>query len=160
MIMRWCNVQTDEYDLEAKTHPTIYTHHKLHNTNENKFPGFPGMYNNMIIICCYYRLSSRQCCVYIYICILYIYVYMYRNVTTNNHIEMQIYRLRIKLSPTAVRNTYRTNKIRSFRITYSNVMRCCIIIICMILGYMYNAINYGMQYIYIILQDLWLIHKL
>ena len=38
VIMRWCNVQTNEYDLEAKTRPTIYTHHKLHNTNENKFP--------------------------------------------------------------------------------------------------------------------------
>ena len=38
MIMRWCNVQTNEYDLHAKTYPTIRTHHKLHNTNENKFP--------------------------------------------------------------------------------------------------------------------------
>ena len=41
MIMRWCNEQTNEYDLQAKTYPTICTHHKLHNTNENKFPVFP-----------------------------------------------------------------------------------------------------------------------
>ena len=41
MIMRWCNVQTNEYELQAKTYPTIYTHHKLLNTNENKFPVFP-----------------------------------------------------------------------------------------------------------------------
>ena len=33
--MRWCNVQTNEYDLLAKTYPTISTHHELHNTNEN-----------------------------------------------------------------------------------------------------------------------------
>ena len=38
MIMRWCNVQTNEYDLHAKMYPTICTHHELHNTNENKFP--------------------------------------------------------------------------------------------------------------------------
>ena len=37
MTMRWCNVQANEYDLQAKTYPTICTHHKLHNTNENKF---------------------------------------------------------------------------------------------------------------------------
>ena len=41
MIMRWFNVQTNEYDLHAKTYLTICTHHKLHNTNENKFPVFP-----------------------------------------------------------------------------------------------------------------------
>ena len=41
MIMRGCNVQTNEYDLQAKTYPNICTHHKLHNTNENKFPVFP-----------------------------------------------------------------------------------------------------------------------
>ena len=41
MIMRWCNVQTNEYDLQAKTYPTICTHHKLHNNNKNKFPVFP-----------------------------------------------------------------------------------------------------------------------
>ena len=29
--MRWCNVQTNEHDLQAKTYPTICTHHKLHN---------------------------------------------------------------------------------------------------------------------------------
>ena len=46
VIMRWCNVQTNEYDLQAKTHPTIYTHNKLHNTNENKSPVFPEyLYN-------------------------------------------------------------------------------------------------------------------
>ena len=42
MIMRLCNVQTNEYDLQAKTYPTICTHHKLHNTNENKSPVFPN----------------------------------------------------------------------------------------------------------------------
>ena len=36
MIMRWCTVQTNEYDLQAKTYPTISTHHKLHNNDENK----------------------------------------------------------------------------------------------------------------------------
>ena len=47
MIMRWCNgVQTNEYDLEGKTHPIIYSHHKLHNTNENKFLAFPGCIYN------------------------------------------------------------------------------------------------------------------
>ena len=46
MIMRWCNVQTNEYDLQAKTYPTICTHYKLHNTNENKFPVFPGYIYN------------------------------------------------------------------------------------------------------------------
>ena len=40
-IMRWCTVQTNEYDLQAKTYPTIYIHHKLHNNSENKFPVFP-----------------------------------------------------------------------------------------------------------------------
>ena len=40
MIVRWCNVQTNEYDLQAKTYPTVCTHHKVHNTNENKFPVF------------------------------------------------------------------------------------------------------------------------
>ena len=29
MIMRWCNVQTKEHDLQAKTYPTICTHPKL-----------------------------------------------------------------------------------------------------------------------------------
>ena len=38
MIMRWSTVQTNEYDLQAKTYPNICTHHKLHNNNENKFP--------------------------------------------------------------------------------------------------------------------------
>ena len=46
MIMRCCNVQKNWYDLQAKTYPTICTHHKLHYTNENKFPVFPEcMYN-------------------------------------------------------------------------------------------------------------------
>ena len=40
MIMRWCTVQKNEYDLQGKTYPTICTHHKLHNINENKFPVF------------------------------------------------------------------------------------------------------------------------
>ena len=31
MIMRWCNVQTNEHDLQTKTYPIIYTNHKLHN---------------------------------------------------------------------------------------------------------------------------------
>ena len=29
-------LQTNEYDLQAKTYPSIWTHHKLHNNNENK----------------------------------------------------------------------------------------------------------------------------
>ena len=41
MIMRWCIVKTNEYDLQAKTYPTICTHHKLHNSNENKFSVLP-----------------------------------------------------------------------------------------------------------------------
>ena len=39
MIMRWCNVEIDEYDLQAKTYPTICTHHKLY--NNEKIPVFP-----------------------------------------------------------------------------------------------------------------------
>ena len=38
MIMRWCNVQTNEYDLKAITYSIICTHHKLHNKDENKIP--------------------------------------------------------------------------------------------------------------------------
>ena len=41
MIMRWCNVQTNEYDLQAKTYLTTWTQHKLRNDNENKMPVFP-----------------------------------------------------------------------------------------------------------------------
>ena len=40
-IMRGCNVQTNECDLQAKTYPTICTHHKLRNNNKNKIPVFP-----------------------------------------------------------------------------------------------------------------------
>ena len=40
IIMRWCNVQINEYDLQAKMHPVIFAHQKLHNNNENKFPVF------------------------------------------------------------------------------------------------------------------------
>ena len=39
MIMSWCNVEIDEYDLQAKTYPTICTHHKLY--NNEKIPVFP-----------------------------------------------------------------------------------------------------------------------
>ena len=42
MTMRWCNVQTNEHDQHAKTYPTICTHHKLHNNNENKVPVRPA----------------------------------------------------------------------------------------------------------------------
>ena len=38
--MRWCYVQTNEYDLQARTYPTSCTHHKLHTNSENKFPVF------------------------------------------------------------------------------------------------------------------------
>ena len=41
MMTRWCTLQTNEYDLQGKPYPTICTHHKLHNNNENKFPVFP-----------------------------------------------------------------------------------------------------------------------
>ena len=34
-IMRWCTVQTNEYDLQTKMCPNICTRHKLHNNNEN-----------------------------------------------------------------------------------------------------------------------------
>ena len=42
-IMRWCNIQANEHDQQAKakTYPTICTDHKLHNNNENKIPVFP-----------------------------------------------------------------------------------------------------------------------
>ena len=40
MIMRWCNVQSNEYHLQAKTYPTICSHQNLHNTNE-KIPFSP-----------------------------------------------------------------------------------------------------------------------
>ena len=35
-----CYLQTDEYDLQANTYPTIWAHHKLHNNTENKTPVF------------------------------------------------------------------------------------------------------------------------
>ena len=38
MMMKLYNEQTNECDLQAKTYPTICTHHKVHNNNENKFP--------------------------------------------------------------------------------------------------------------------------
>ena len=41
--MRWCTVQTNEYDLQGKTYPVIGTHHKLHNNNETN-SRFPGTY--------------------------------------------------------------------------------------------------------------------
>ena len=40
MIMGWCNVQINEYDLQAITYLTICTHQKLHNNDENKVPVF------------------------------------------------------------------------------------------------------------------------
>ena len=40
MIMRCCYVQTNEYDLQDRTYPTLSSHHKLHNNNENKLPVF------------------------------------------------------------------------------------------------------------------------
>ena len=46
MIMRWRNVQTNEYDLQAKTYPTICTHHKLYNNDENKISVFPECIRN------------------------------------------------------------------------------------------------------------------
>ena len=47
--MKWCNVQTNEYDLQAtneydlqaKGYPTICTHYKLINNNKNKLPVLP-----------------------------------------------------------------------------------------------------------------------
>ena len=37
--------------MQAETYPTICTHHKLHNTNENKFPVFPEcIYNKWQIL--------------------------------------------------------------------------------------------------------------
>ena len=42
--MRWCTVQTNEYDLQCKTYPIICTHHKLHNNNENKLPVSGNVY--------------------------------------------------------------------------------------------------------------------
>ena len=45
MKMGWCNVQTYAYDMQAKTYPTICTHNKLRNNDENKIQGFfSGMY--------------------------------------------------------------------------------------------------------------------
>ena len=44
--MRWCCLQTNENDLQAKTYPTIWAHLKLHNNDENEIPFFPEcMYN-------------------------------------------------------------------------------------------------------------------
>ena len=39
--MKWCNVQTNKNDLQAKMYPTNCTYNKLHNNNENEFPVFP-----------------------------------------------------------------------------------------------------------------------
>ena len=33
-MMRWCYLQTNEYDLQAKMQPIIWTYHELHNCNE------------------------------------------------------------------------------------------------------------------------------
>ena len=41
MEMRWCNAQINEYVLQAKTHPTICTYHKLLRNNENEISVFP-----------------------------------------------------------------------------------------------------------------------
>ena len=38
--MRWCTLQTNQYDLQAETYPTTSTYHELHNNNEYKFPVF------------------------------------------------------------------------------------------------------------------------
>ena len=46
MIMSWRNVQTNEYDLQAKTYMTICTRHKLRDNNENKIQVFPECVNN------------------------------------------------------------------------------------------------------------------
>ena len=40
-IIRDCNVQTNEYDLQAIMYPTICTHHRLNRNNGNKTPDFP-----------------------------------------------------------------------------------------------------------------------
>ena len=45
-MMRWCAVQTNEYDLQAKMYPNIFTHHKLYNNNENILPVFPERIGN------------------------------------------------------------------------------------------------------------------
>ena len=39
--MIWCDVHTNEYDLQAVTYPTTCPHHKLRNNDENKIPVFP-----------------------------------------------------------------------------------------------------------------------
>ena len=39
--MSWCNVQTNEYDMQAKMYPTICTHHKLLSNKETKISIFP-----------------------------------------------------------------------------------------------------------------------
>ena len=41
MVLRWCNVQTNEHDLQAKTFQIVCTHHELHNNNANKISVFP-----------------------------------------------------------------------------------------------------------------------
>ena len=46
MIMRWCTVQTNKCDLQAKTYSNICIHHKQHNNNENKFPVLPDLMCN------------------------------------------------------------------------------------------------------------------
>ena len=52
MIMSCCNVQINEYDIQAKTYPTICTHHKLHKINENKLPYFSALAPLSIPIIC------------------------------------------------------------------------------------------------------------
>ena len=41
MIMRWCTVQINEYDLQAKTYPNISTRHDgwLYIYNDSLWPG-------------------------------------------------------------------------------------------------------------------------
>ena len=54
MIMGWCNVQTNEHDLQAKTYTTICTHHELHNNIEHKTPS--RLFRNI------YAISDRIWC--------------------------------------------------------------------------------------------------
>ena len=42
MIMKLCNMQTNEYDLQVITYPSFGIGHRLHSSNENNNPAFPG----------------------------------------------------------------------------------------------------------------------
>ena len=64
MIMRWCTVQTNEYDLQAKIFRNICTHRKLQNRIIGIFAAETGRCNDNKdnIIADDAQIASYHCC--------------------------------------------------------------------------------------------------